>query len=105
MVVANLSAIFNLKCLKVLLVKTSQFHVLTEYRTCVKSDFHTAIKQYSPTLSFFASPSIWLVGSLPIDRKQISGVLTVLSSQVFSKSKITGSAYLVPNESLTYFLA
>lgn len=58
-----------------------------------------------PSLSFLAKASIWIVGSDPIDKKQMRGVLLSLSSQVFSKFKMTGSVYFSSNESAIYFLA
>lgn len=58
-----------------------------------------------PSLSFLAKASIWIVGSDPIDKKQMSGVRLSLSSQVFSKFKMTGSVYFSFSESAMYFLA
>ena len=46
-----------------------------------------------------------LVGSEPMDRKQMSGVRGVLSAHMASRSRITPSAYLVPITSPMYFLA
>lgn len=45
------------------------------------------------------------VGSEPIDRRQMSGVRGSDSSHVFSKSRITPSAYLSPMESTMYLRA
>lgn len=58
-----------------------------------------------PSFSFLANASIWIVGSDPMDRKHIKGVLVSLSSQVFSRFRITGSVYLSSKESAMYFLA
>lgn len=58
-----------------------------------------------PSFSFLANASIWIVGSEPMDRKHIRGVRESLSSQVFSRFKITGSVYLSSKESAIYFLA
>lgn len=49
--------------------------------------------------------SISLVGSEPIDKKQMSGVLVSLSPHVASRFSRTASAYIGPIESLMYFLA
>jgi hypothetical protein len=45
------------------------------------------------------------VGSEPIDRRQMSGVRGSDSSHVFSKSRITPSAYFSPTESMMYLRA
>lgn len=45
------------------------------------------------------------VGSEPIDRRQMSGVRGSDSSHVFSKSRITPSAYFSPMESMMYLRA
>lgn len=58
-----------------------------------------------PSFSFLANASIWIVGSDPMDRKHIRGVRVSLSSQVFSRFKITGSVYFSSKESAIYFLA
>lgn len=58
-----------------------------------------------PSFSFLANASIWMVGSEPMDRKQIRGVCVSLSSQVFSRFRITGSVYFSSRESAMYFLA
>ena len=46
-----------------------------------------------PSLCFFAKASIEAVGSEPIDKKQIIGVRTSLSSHMASRFRITPSAY------------
>ena len=56
------------------------------------SNTHEGKMQYVPTLSFLAKPSIEAVGSDPMDRKHIIGVLTSLSSHMFSRFRITPSA-------------
>lgn len=58
-----------------------------------------------PSFSFLARASIWMVGSEPMDRKQIRGVCGSLSSHVFSRFRITGSVYFSSRESAMYFLA
>lgn len=60
---------------------------------------------YIPKWHFFDKDSIWLVGSDPIERRHIRGVLVSLSSQVWVKLRMTDSAYLGPIESAMYFLA
>lgn len=45
------------------------------------------------------------VGSEPMDRKQMSGVRGSDSSHVFSRSRITPSAYFSPIESMMYLRA
>ena len=56
-------------------------------------------------LSFLARPSMLLVGSDPMERKQMRGVRISDSSQVFSRSRTTPSAYRSPIDSAMYFLA
>lgn len=46
-----------------------------------------------------------LVGSEPMDKKQISGTLGSLSAQVASRLRMTASAYLAPIESAMYMRA
>ena len=46
-----------------------------------------------PSLCFFAKASMEAVGSEPIDKKQIIGVRTSLSSHMASRFRITPSAY------------
>lgn len=46
-----------------------------------------------PNLCFLAKASMEAVGSEPIDKKQIIGVLMSLSSHMLSKFRITPSAY------------
>lgn len=60
---------------------------------------------YIPNLSFLAKELIWPVGSDPVDKKQMRGVRASLSSQVFSKFKMTGSVYFSCKEFAMYFLA
>lgn len=50
----------------------------------------------------FASAAICGEGSDPIERMQIKGVLGSDSPQVASKSKIQGSPYSGPKESMTF---
>ena len=54
---------------------------------------------------FLAKSSIIAVGSDPIDRRQIIGVLGSLSSHMALRSRITGSAYFGPIESEMYLRA
>lgn len=65
----------------------------------------TWIITYIPNLSFLAKELIWPVGSDPVDKKQMRGVRASLSSQVFSKFKMTGSVYFSCKEFAMYFLA
>lgn len=53
------------------------------------------------SFNFLANISMLLVGSDPIDSKQISGMTGSLSSYVFSRSRITPSAYFSPIDSCT----
>lgn len=48
---------------------------------------------FLPNLCFLAKASMDAVGSEPIDRKQIIGVLMSLSSHMTSRFRITPSAY------------
>ena len=50
-------------------------------------------QEYLPSLCFFAKASMEAVGSEPIDKKQIIGVRTSLSSHMASRFRITPSAY------------
>lgn len=64
--------------------------------------------QYStilPILCFLAKLSMLWVGSDPIDNSPTNGVLQSLSSQTFSTSNITPSAYLSPRASWMYLRA
>jgi len=58
-----------------------------------------------PMPFFLAKSSIIAVGSDPIDRRQIIGVLGSLSSHMALRSRITGSAYFGPIESEMYLRA
>ena len=58
-----------------------------------------------PNLNFLASASMLLVGSDPMDSRQTMGVRLVLSSHIFSTSRMTPSAYLSPSVSAMYLLA
>ena len=49
-------------------------------------------KECLPSLCFFAKASMEAVGSEPIDKKQIIGVRTSLSSHMASRFRITPSA-------------
>ena len=46
-----------------------------------------------------------LVGSDPIERKQVNGTRLLDSSNIPSMSRMTPSAYLVPMDSAMYFFA
>ena len=60
---------------------------------------------YVPIPFRLARFSIAPVGSEPMDRKHMSGVLGLLSSQVASRFRITPSAYLSPMVSAMYLRA
>lgn len=72
---------------------------------CMLNNSRQRIIIFLPNLSFLAKESIWIVGSDPIDKKQMRGVRWSLSSQVFFKFKMTGSVYFSCKESAIYFLA
>ncbi len=61
--------------------------------------------KFLPSLCLFARDSIELVGSDPIERKQIKGTRSSVSSQVFSRFKMTPSAYEGPSDSAMYLRA
>ena len=71
----------------------------------VRKIWHHVKWKKLPSLCFLAKDSMLLVGSDPRDNKQTIGLLAVLSYHIFSKSKITPSAYLSPIVSAMYFLA
>ena len=56
-------------------------------------------------LCFLANVSMLLLGSEPMDWKQIMGTLIVDSSHIFSMSRITPSAYFAPIDSAMYLRA
>ena len=60
---------------------------------------------YVPSSFFFASASMALVGSDPIERKQVIGTRILDSSNIPSMSRMTPSAYLAPMDSAMYFFA
>ena len=71
----------------------------------VKGSPTSELRYYSLKLCFLESVSIVLVGSEPIDKKQIIGTLLVDSFHISSTFRITPSANFTPIDSDMYFNA
>ena len=85
-------------------VLTAVMHCCSSLLACTSCPWPME-RALHPNLSFLDKASMLLVGSAPIDRKHMRGVVLSLSSHILSRSSITPSAYFSPAVSAMYFLA